>query len=52
MPNPFEKDKSIQIDTEEAAPNPARVSGTIYDRALKYYSEWAILKEDADLNQT
>lgn len=53
MPNPQERDKSIRIEaTGDEIPSPVRVHGTIYDRALKYYSEWAILIEDENLNQT
>ena len=52
MPNPLEKDKSIRIEKEEGAPPiPERVLGNIYDRALRYYSEWAIKIEDINLNQ-
>lgn len=52
MPNPLERDKSIMPERNNQINGPEQAVETIYDRALKYYSEWAVVRENLDLNQT
>ena len=53
MPNPLDADKVI-APNEDKESNPIQKSETIYDKIIRYYSEWAVLEQEGphQLNQT